>query len=106
MSEARHTPGPWSFGGENVVNFVFDREGCIHPPLSNAGEYQYAGPIAIVAINEDAGGTANARLIAAAPDLLEACEELLAVRTGDGLLDPASDVFIRAAAVVAKAKGA
>lgn len=47
----------------------------------------------------------DAWLIAAAPELLAMCKELANARTGDGLLDPASDLFTRAEVVIAKAEG-
>lgn len=78
MSEAKHTPGPWGWGGECKTALTFDREGCVYPPSHElTGGYQYGGPIAVVSIDEDAGHEANGRLIAAAPDLLAACEEWL-----------------------------
>lgn len=74
-SDAKHTPGPWEAGGIASVALSFDREIYIFPPdAEQTGGYQYGGPIAVVAVDDDAGGTANARLIAAAPDLLSACE--------------------------------
>lgn len=47
-------------------------------------------------------GYANPSIVS---ELLDMCEQLLAARTGDGLLDPASELFAKATAVIAKAKG-
>jgi len=69
---AKYTPGPWELGGECQTALTFDREACIYPPSAGPGEYQYAGPIAVVGVGDDSGGLANARLIAAAPELLAA----------------------------------
>lgn len=75
---ATHTPGPWEYGGVAGITTTFDREVNIYPPdASLTGGYQYSGPIAVVAVGEDAGGEANARLVAAAPDLLAACEAVI-----------------------------
>lgn len=84
--EGKHTPGPWekshhqhgiAVGTPNAWQYVahnFDKppyegdlaeEYGIYPPLGESG------PVAIVA------GENNARLIAAAPDLLAACEAAL-----------------------------
>ena len=80
-----HTPGPWdvSFGRNDAA---------IH-----AG-----GTIAMI---DDVmtGWRANARLIAAAPDLLGSLEDMLAVLEARGADGPAMD---RARAALAKAKGA
>ena len=63
MSE--HTPGPWTFKPHEMGTFVRCEKG-----------YIISGPV-----NERPGHEANARLIAAAPDLLEAlknvCTQLL-----------------------------
>ena len=72
MSETKHTPGPWN---------VFYREGDKYPGIE-------AGILSIVVyshIEGDCGvqgstleeSLANAQLIAAAPELLEACESVM-----------------------------
>jgi hypothetical protein len=78
-AEAKHTPGPWEAGGITRDRFVLpggdDGEGIfemgdvnIFPPTG------HAGPVAIAA------GEANARLIAAAPDMLEALWWLVSLK--------------------------
>jgi hypothetical protein len=83
-----HTPGPW---------YVNDR--CI----------EAAGPegprdvtVAVVHAPEDQRD-ANARLIAAAPELLAACEELLIYLSDWD--DDESETCVRARAAIAKAEG-
>jgi hypothetical protein len=72
----KHTPGPWTVNSEGQITDLQDR--TIVPNVhghnvpSNAfprGSGQY--------VAEDDGGVANARLIAAAPDLLKTCRFLL-----------------------------
>ena len=94
----KHTPGPWYVGsgtyeGRNIysVASVTDDEGFTYQP--------------IVASAEDDGikcWDANARLIAAAPELLEALEELIAATQH---LDPCQATAEKARAAIAKAKG-
>lgn len=68
--KAKHTPGPWTFDGDNPANQGFD------VALSDGGA------IATAYYCEDGEGRdeaeANARLIAAAPELLAALKELAA----------------------------
>jgi hypothetical protein len=64
MSEAQHTPGPWVI----KENTGWDEAWC---------DWHDVGPISLMGGEADA----NSRLIAAAPDLLEALKETLAVAT-------------------------
>lgn len=70
---SKHTPGPWKADLENypimvrsesetwpLVDELGDEEGCAGVFVANTGDHK-----------------ANARLIAAAPDLLEACKAAL-----------------------------
>lgn len=59
MSETRHTPGPWR---------------SVH--RSSGADIEAAGKVVAHVPWLDAEGMANARLIAAAPELLEALERL------------------------------
>ena len=54
MTEAKHTPGPWALGAETIVISSTVGGGCV----------------ADCGYREE--GNADARLIAAAPDMLEA----------------------------------
>lgn len=89
MSEEKHTPGPWRVGkgGPNMCPTVGTEKGLM---------------VAMVAYGDSHPTQANARLIAAAPDLLEALENLtIAIGMGwdlDGVLEVSR-------AAIAKAKG-
>ena len=97
MSNTTHTPGPWaaeySSYGEEIW---FGGEGCgmwtIDPP-------------SVYMSGEEGGATAaaNARLIAAAPDLLAACKALLRQCECSGA--PDSPDMAKARATIAKATG-
>ena len=94
----KHTPGPWIV---NSIGQITDRSGRIivvtvsghnvPNPAYPKGSFHY--------IAEDDGGEANARLIAAAPDLLAALETIAAGNT-----DPDRVVEI-AAEAIAKVEG-
>ncbi len=60
-----HTPGPWRVRG---TNFGYTNCDVLGPPHPDGGDY---APIC------RANSEANARLIAAAPELLAACKELV-----------------------------
>lgn len=81
-----HTPGPWRSG--DAFNTVFG------PPNGNPS------PVTIADVRN--GNEANARLIAAAPDLLAGAKILLAAWEDDGQDSHAAD-SLRAA--IAKAGG-
>lgn len=95
MSEAKHTPGPWRVGkgGPNMCPTVGTEKGLM---------------VAMVAYGDGHPTQANARLIAAAPDLLEALEgmerALLQMMDDPSRADEMS-VVIKARAAIAKAKG-
>jgi len=90
MTEAKHTPGPW---------VEFDGDICPANDIAN---------VVIATLYQDTSD-ADARLIAAAPDLLEALEDMLvqadfaaSVRGGEGHMKYA---MAKARAAIAKAKG-
>ena len=96
-SVVAHTPGPWHTGGTGGL-IVFDASG-----------YATANATVFHGRNEDGESAANARLIAAAPELLEALELAVATierlgvqrgpfKSGQGTLDVAL-------AAIAKARG-
>ena len=74
MSTAKYTPGPWEAGWWCRVPTVFDSRGN--------------GTVALATVHDMTTGDpeANARLIAAAPDLLAACEKMVAYRDRSGPL--------------------
>ena len=93
--ETKHTPGPWfmetwsKFNGEQVTQ------------VSAFSEY---GNRTMQAIVNSGNSEANARLIAAAPDLLEALKEIVSAADGDGWNQ--LDAGLRKArAAIAKATG-
>lgn len=69
MSESKHTPGPWkthdNIGRKGELGIIADVAPCIIAIMGNAKEWPREAE-------------ANARLIAAAPDLLKACKKILA----------------------------
>lgn len=67
----KHTPGPWEVDPSNLfsVTLPSDREGTCVALCSWIGHYE--GRLR-------SEGQANAKLIAASPDLLDACKEALA----------------------------
>lgn len=86
MTQAAHTPGPWTILNRGYKSHVTDSD-----MRWNA---EVVGP----------GHTANARLIAAAPDLLAALEILVFDCEAHGLDD--NDAHLREArAAIARAKG-
>jgi hypothetical protein len=87
MSKAQHTPGPWSVWGDTITDDAKARH--------------------LAVIKNGAPETeANARLIAAAPDLMEAINLCVLVLSGDEM---SKSTLIRAlekgVAAIAKAKG-
>jgi hypothetical protein len=95
----QHTPGPWIVNSEGQITDLQDRTVVpnvhAHNVPSNAfprGSGQY--------VAEDDGGVANARLIAAAPDLLAALEII-----ASGNTDP-DDMVEIAREAIAKVGGA
>jgi hypothetical protein len=88
MSET-HTPGPWR--AIKNRNRGFQIGGKVDRPA-------YFAKVADVRVSEHT--TADAHLIAAAPDLLEACEEALAT-----LYDQNSELGKKIRAAISKAKG-
>ena len=94
--QQKHTRGPWSIGGRNII--------IGHTPLLVEIATVNDGGLDLDDSDNEAAAavvTANARLIAAAPDLLAACEAALRMVEGDGL--PPNWDLLRTA--IRKAKG-
>ena len=85
---AKHTPGPWHLG----------KEGYYFQSVRDQNEHITAD---VNITRSDGEGGANARLIAAAPDLLAALESMIAKIDADKL--PISCSIARAA--IARARG-
>lgn len=120
MSEAKHTPGPWShhvdiackcggIGSKNhpVAKVYAGEWGDEYPAIRLVGgslERQYEAYIERIAYGEipQAEADANAALISAAPDLLEALKNLVAIYDDEfGIVAPEMDA---ARAAIAKAQ--
>ena len=93
-----HTPGPWIIErGDSTTNFIYD----------NLGEDGYLGTLAMVEHGDIAQLEANTRLIASAPDLLQALRDLTDRYERKGPKDDPQDVYIVSAcrAAIARATG-
>jgi hypothetical protein len=104
---SKHTEGPWSFAHNGAGDF---KTACIDICQSNSKEFR--GQVAYLQSAEHIEGItmaeceANARLIAAAPDLLEALEMMLTTRENErSLRGKESPLHDRARAAIAKARG-
>ena len=96
-----HTPGPWGYHEFGIQlgkgRFYIDQQNGIH------------GIAAIIPLETASAALspeeheANARLIAAAPDLLAACEEMLAAIDHEYSVNPRN--FPKAREAIRKAKG-
>jgi hypothetical protein len=87
MAEGKHTPGPW---------YISKKGGsfCVDAPLEGEEpgdtDYRIAKTYASPFSPAPAQSAANARLIAAAPDLLAACQRVLAGHGPDRPSGPSS----------------
>ena len=95
-----HTPGPWDIEKCPEAQAVTD--GRDWPWLVTYNDGEYEGHLALV---QTQNAEANARLIAAAPDLLEALEGIAALLEQLGFVSDASLTVGAARAAIAKAKG-
>ncbi len=68
-NQEKHTPGPWTIQGEYVEALDLDR------------------PRSVCTMAEGRQSPANARLIAAAPDLLKACQQVMLDHRVSGDMD-------------------
>jgi hypothetical protein len=98
---AGHTPGPWRFDEfQRVTGFAVS--GCgLHGGLLALAYIKKKGPYTLVALGV-AEAKANARLIAAAPELLAALQTLMGSIEG---LQENLDAAKAARAAIAKATG-
>ena len=85
---AQHTPGPWKFGFESV-----DPEWAI---------VTIEGGLIIANVNADHRQEANARLIAAAPDMLAVLKD---VENALSVMGKETTGLLRVRAAIAKAEG-
>lgn len=104
MSDTKHTPGPWKFD---------DHLGCRPIKGGKSGSHrqaQYKEVACTVGLHDDDEDRANARLIAAAPELLKALEALVWVADSMDSAPIAASVRLETAyeeakAAIAKARG-
>ncbi len=92
MTDSNHTPGPWRAGQDGNMR--------VYGPDNSQ---EHSGLIASVY-----KGRANARLIAAAPELLEALEAVAAWMPGDwdlAMTPPLNAIARQIRAAIDKAKG-
>lgn len=95
MSEVKHTPGPWGISGGRL-----DIRANYHGARFIAAVYQ---PSTHELAPMDSESLANANLISAAPELLEALEALIEIEAKHGYTSWPEIIAARAA--IAKAKG-
>lgn len=97
MSAATHTPGPWAVVGITRV-------------ASGMGYYSVVDAKGAVVCSLRDRPVGDAHLIAAAPELLEALEEVIQAwlheaGQGDGIMEEHEPVLAKARAALAEAKG-
>lgn len=92
---SKHTPGPWASNKYTT---------SVSVPLKAIDCERIGFSIVFVNGHREKEAVANARLIAAAPDLLEALKEIADTDPVDAALDPQRAVRI-ARAAIAKATG-
>lgn len=76
MSDTKHTPGPWYIDPDKPTMVLDGPYASAKEIVAQCGASAKLGIAMHISI---ASSQANARLISAAPDLLEACRELLRV---------------------------
>ena len=105
MGNQGHTPGPWeaeySDYGEEIW---YGGEGAGVWSIKGPKECYLAG-MGDESADEQERAAANARLIAAAPDLLSACEEIVALADDAGEVPVWVDAIDMARTAIAKARG-
>ncbi len=114
MSESKHTPGPWKIGvspskkGARLGFCILGKDPSDGDPLLIVGDFLTSGSYSVVSNPKEA--VANAHLIATAPELLEALENLLEAvlahaRTGAVIPPSMMKTIGGAAQALSKAKG-
>ncbi len=99
MSE--HTPGPWITQRDNYIAKILvptGRNGC-RVVYAEYGDVAYIGPF------DDDNGNSNARLIAAAPDLLAVARKAMAAIDENTTFQSTGALIEEFRAAVAKAEG-
>lgn len=107
MSKRKHTKGPWRVSHSNWFNILTESRPASVPTLVASVSLTAAKNVGLTDA-ERAEFQANAHLIAAAPDLLAACEKLYAALreyTDEGETAAQSAVLEMAEAAIARAEG-
>lgn len=97
-----HTPGPWVVADDVVFQVRADDNKMLVAEVRGWGYLTGSGGLALLSDDAERVQKANAQLIAAAPDLLEAAERLIEHYSND-LPDHLVEEFNTA---IAKARGA
>lgn len=102
MSDIKHTPGPWIVTHDGRLIEAEYREGYV--ASVSFYDSQFCGP------EDEAEAAANAFLIAAAPELLEALKAarsawLAEANSGDGVNEEQEPILAQVDAAIAKAEG-
>ena len=115
MSDSKHTPGPWHAEDWSLDDGPNTFTVAAHEPETLSPDQSSIWPNGIrkikIADTEEGDGDriANARLIAAAPDLLEVLKEatlaLEGLAKGEGIFKPIEQTITLAIAAIAKAEG-
>lgn len=103
MSELKHTTGPWEATFTDILGCSVDGYCRIRPTNREMFGHHTSLEIATLHLIDEVEQQANARLIAAAPDLLEALINLERVSGMASMRDDPGRVAARAA--IAKATG-
>ena len=115
-SAAKHTPGPWQSQHAFDIDGVLTIIGNVDGP--DDGQYHYTRVADVADTRYDAEMLANARLIAASPDLLDALELMVSAHPvcshpmgGEGSpvrrqQEEQRAAVVKARAVIAQARGA
>lgn len=96
MTDTKHTPGPWLAVAESAVQCGFKRH---HISAKDGDCFMYVAKALDIGSSK-AEREANARLIAAAPDMLEALQN---IENDDKHMPESAWILIQSA--IAKAKG-
>ena len=101
---SKHTPGPWALRRDPAhFDSLTEITGGI---CGNTKPFRFTLEVSVGGDTDIHTLEANARLIAAAPDLLEALEELVAWHTNSALEHhKIAEITVIAQAAIAKARG-
>ena len=107
-AQAGHTPGPWTLLPEEADKDYLRIRGTRlggRYKVANVHHIRYEGVHAVVRERDDAESMANARLIAAAPELLEAAIELKDVCNRPSAARTRAEAWRKLDAAITKATG-